>query len=140
MLVLDQKETGQSSIEGNDYNESPGSAVDSNLASEFYPYPDSRYSFSSNKEFSEICFLGRMFNLFQKYGLNTRTTIKKDIENVVIHGYSKNHDPVATEFVDTYPSVAAQVKEGFYSSLRSFYCKWAFATLQEKDSVGITIV
>ena len=54
-----------------------------------------------------------MFNLSQKYGLNTRTTIKKDIESVVIHGYSKNHDPVATEFVDTYPSVAAQVKEGF---------------------------
>ena len=121
LLVLDQKESRQSSIEENDNSESPGSTVESNLASEFYHYPDCRYSFSYNKEFSKIYLLERTFNLSRKHGINT--TIKKDIESGMIHEYPKNHDPVATEFVDLYPSVAVQVKEGFCSSLRSFFRK-----------------
>ena len=120
MILSGQKESPPSS---DDSDDSPESTVDSNLASEFYPSPFCRYSFSCNKEFSKICLLGRMFNLSRKYGINIRTTIKKDIESIMIYEYTKNHDPLATEFVDTYPRVAAQVKEGFCSSLKSFFGK-----------------
>ena len=121
LILSGLKGSPPSSDDSDDSDDSPGSTVDSNLASEFYPYPDCRYTLSYNKEFSKIYLLGRMFNLSRKLGKNIRTTIKKDIESVMIHEYSKNHDPVAIQFVDTYLSVAAQVKEGFCSSLRSFF-------------------
>ena len=124
MIISGQEESPPSSIEGNDSDDSPESTVDPNLVSEFYPSPDYHYSFSYNAEFSKICLLGRMFNLSRKHGINTLTTIKKDIETVMIHEYSKNRDPVATQFVDTCPAVAAQVKQGFCSSLKSFFTKW----------------